>query len=87
MKKIIYLYFKDSKIKTVKEKRRERIIKGVLSDKFIFHFIGNVNKKSLQEKWILNRIGETILKNKHYFIAKASKEMIKIIYKDKKELL
>jgi len=87
MEQVIYLYIKDSKIKSVQKKRRERKLLRLVACDYKIRLIGKSHIKERQKHWILNRISDIFLKNKNHYTATSIKDLIIEKYKNRQNKL
>ena len=87
MSKPVFLYFKESKIKSIDKRRRSRKSIKMLVCNHKVRFIGKAYIKERQKNWIMNGIIDIILKNKSHYILTANKVSIIEKYKNRQNNL
>lgn len=88
MSKPIFLYFKESKIKFIDKKRRNRkLLRMLVCNIHKVRFIGKAHFEERQKRWIQNSIINIILKNKNHYIMTANKEIVLEKYKNRQNNL
>lgn len=88
MKKLVFLYFKESKIKFIDKRRRNcKLLRMLVCNNHKVRFIGKAHIEERQKKWIMNRIIDIILKNKSHYILTANKESVIEKYKNRQNNL